>query len=95
MAPQNRLLHLHDLALRRLREGDYSAARAPIGEFILALPSDHAALGGLLTTLAFIYLELGQSERAADLARRAVGYRPASTLARELLERAVSKEVGT
>jgi len=94
MAPHNRLLHLHDLALRRLRAGDYFGARAPIGELILALPPGHRARGGLLTTLAFIYLELGQRERAAEVARRAVDCRPAGTLARGLLERAVSKEVG-
>lgn len=95
MAPQNRLLHLHDLALRRLRAGDYSGARAPIGELILALPPGHKALGGLLATLAFVYLELGQPGRAADVARRAVGCRPSSSLARGLLGRATSREVGT
>lgn len=95
MAPHNRLLHLHGLALRRLRAGDYSAARAPIAELILALPPGHKALGGLLTALAFVYLEIGDPARAADVARRAVGCRPASSVARDLLERAVSREVGT
>ncbi|MFO0570151.1 MAG: hypothetical protein U0263_31195 [Polyangiaceae bacterium] len=95
MAPKNRLLHLHNLALRRLRTGDYSGARAPIGELILALPPGHKALGGLLATLAFVYLELGQPGRAADVARRAVKCHPASSVAMGLLERAVSREVGT
>lgn len=95
MADQNRLLHLHDLALRRLRVGDYFGARAPISELVVALPPGHKALGGLLTTLAFVYLELGQPGRSVDAARRAVGCRPASSLARRLLERAVSREVGT
>lgn len=78
-------LQLHAAALAELKAGRYAAAQIPLARLLLTLDTDHPGRPGCLTTLAFVFTQLGRFEDARHTAEQALALAPDLDVARTFL----------